>query len=187
MALLPICLYPDPVLKKKAQPVTKITASILQQLDDMLETMYHAEGLGLAANQVGDLKRLIVIDVSNREQQDKDQDENQEENTPVEKNPLFFINPEITWSSEVQNTYQEGCLSIPEQYADITRPAEVKINYLDRDGTSQEMHCDGILATCIQHEIDHLNGVLFPDHLSSLKRGILYRKFTKWNKAQSSN
>ena len=133
-------------------------------MDDMLETMYAAPGIGLAAVQVGKLYRILVIDISPDDE---------------DPNPMYFINPEIVWTSEELNTYNEGCLSIPEQYADIERPAECKVRFLDYDGKKQEVHMDGLLATCIQHEMDHLNGVVFIDYLSKIKRGMYVRKVKK--------
>lgn len=164
MAVLPIVTVPDPLLKKVSEPVEKVDDKLRAFLDDMLETMYAAPGIGLAAVQVGQLKRILVIDIAGEDE---------------EPNPMYFINPEITWTSEDLNTYNEGCLSIPEQYADIERPAECKVKFLDYDGTEKEIHADGLLATCIQHEMDHLNGVVFIDYLSKMKRGMYVRKVKK--------
>jgi len=164
MALLPIITAPDPILETVSTPVEQVTDEVRQQLDDMLETMYAAPGIGLAAIQVGITKRMLVIDVS-REGEDK--------------NPLFIINPEITWASDDDSVYEEGCLSLPEQYADVERPAEIKVSYLDRNGEHQELHADGLLATCLQHEMDHLDGILFVDHISALKRNMILRKLLK--------
>lgn len=164
MAVLPIVTVPDPLLKKVSEPVEKVDDKLRAFLDDMLETMYAAPGIGLAAVQVGQLKRILVIDIAGEDE---------------DPNPMYFINPEITWTSEDLNTYNEGCLSIPEQYADIERPAECKVKFLDYDGESQEIHADGLLATCIQHEMDHLNGVVFIDYLSKMKRGMYVRKVKK--------
>lgn len=164
MALLPIITAPDPILETVSTPVEQVTDEVRQQLDDMLETMYAAPGIGLAAIQVGITKRMLVIDVS-REGEDK--------------NPLFIINPEITWVSDDDSVYEEGCLSLPEQYADVERPAEIKVSYLDRNGEKQELQADGLLATCLQHEMDHLDGILFVDHISALKRNMILRKLLK--------
>jgi peptide deformylase len=164
MAQLPIIVAPDPQLEAVSTPVEQVTDEVRQQLDDMLETMYAAPGIGLAAIQVGITKRMLVIDVSREGE---------------EKSPLFIINPEITWVSDDDQLYEEGCLSLPEQYAEVERPAEVKVSYLDRDGQQQELHADGLLAVCLQHEMDHLDGVLFVDHLSALKRNMILRKLLK--------
>lgn len=164
MALLPIITAPDARLEAISTPVETVTDEVRQQLDDMLETMYAAPGIGLAAIQVGIAKRMLVIDVA-RDGEDKQ--------------PLFIINPEITWVSDDDQLYEEGCLSLPEQYAEVERPAEVKVSYLDRDGNPQELHADGLLAVCLQHEMDHLDGILFVDHLSALKRNMILRKLLK--------
>ena len=172
MAKLPIVLAPDPVLKAKAKPIEQVDDSIRRLMDDMLETMYAAPGIGLAANQVGVLQRVLVLDVAR-------------EGEPPR--PMGMANPEVVWQSDELSTYNEGCLSLPEQYADITRPAEVKVRYLDRDGKRQELEADGLLATCVQHEIDHLNGVLFVDHLSALKRNMIMRKLAKLKKQKAED
>jgi peptide deformylase len=164
MALRNIIILPDKRLRTKSEPVTKITAEIRKLADDMLETMYEAPGIGLAAIQVAVAKRIVTMDVSNKEE---------------EKEPRVFINPEIVWSSEEMSIYEEGCLSIPDIHEDVKRPARVKFKYLDLDGKKQEVEADGLFATCIQHEIDHLNGVLFIDHISKLKRDRIVKKFTK--------
>ncbi len=171
MAILDILKIPDPVLKTAADPVSAVDDGVRKLMDDMLETMYDAPGIGLAAPQVGVLSRVIVIDCAEREAT--------EDQPEVEPNPVFLANPEILWVSDELSEYEEGCLSIPEVFANVTRPAEVKVSYLDRDGRAQEMDCDGILATCVQHEVDHLNGVLFIDHISRLKRERITRKFAK--------
>lgn len=167
MSVLDIVKLPDPVLRKVSKPVPKIDAAARKLWDDMLETMYKAPGIGLAAVQVGAPMRQIVIDISKEDE---------------EKQPIFIANPEIVWSSEEQSDYEEGCLSIPDFYELVTRPKEVKVRYLDRQGEPQEMHAAGILATCVQHEIDHLNGVLFIDYISRLKRDRVVKKFTKAQK-----
>jgi peptide deformylase len=170
MARLPIVIAPHPVLKTKAKPVAAVDDSVRALIDDMLETMYAAPGIGLAANQVGVLQRVLVLDVA------------REDEKPA---PMGFVNPEVIWQSDEVHTYNEGCLSLPEHYADVTRPAEAKVRYLDREGKRQEVHATGLLATCLQHEIDHLNGVLFVDHLSALKRNMILRKLIKQQKAKA--
>ncbi len=172
MAILPILILPHPSLKAKAKPVETVDDGIRQLIDDMLATMYAAPGIGLAAPQVDVLKRVIVLDVA------------REGGAPK---PIGLVNPEIVWQSDEQHIYNEGCLSLPEQYAEVERPAEVKVRYLDRDGKRQEIHGKGLLATCLQHEIDHLNGVLFVDHLSALKRNMIVRKLAKQLKQQSES
>jgi peptide deformylase len=171
MAIREIKIVPDPVLKQKCAPVEEVNDSVRRLMDDMLETMYDAPGIGLAAPQVGISKRIVVIDIA-----DKDED-------PA---PMRLVNPDIVWVSDEVTTAQEGCLSVPEQYADVTRPSRVKITYLDADGTRCELEADGMLATCIQHEIDHLDGVLFTDHLSTLKRNMIMRKVAKWKKGRAA-
>jgi len=164
MAILPIITAPDPRLKKKAKPVDKVDDEILQLMDDMLETMYDAPGIGLAAPQVGVLKRVIVLDISKEGE---------------EKQSLCLANPEVIWESDDIRTYEEGCLSVPEQYAEVKRPAQIKVRFIDRENEIREMEANELLATCIQHEIDHLDGVLFVDYLSSLKRNMMIRKVKK--------
>ena len=168
MALLPILTAPDPALKKISAPVKQVDASIRKLMDDMLETMYHAPGIGLAAPQVGVLKRVIVLDLA------------REGEAPQ---PLRIANPEIVWVSDDDATYNEGCLSVPEHYADVVRPGACRVKYLDQDNKQQEMAAEGLLATCLQHEIDHLDGVLFIDHLTALKRNMILRKLLKAKKA----
>lgn len=164
MSKLDIVIIPDQRLKQKSEVVTSVDGSIRRLLDDMLETMYAAPGIGLAAVQVGVMQRVVTIDVSKEE--DK-------------REPLFLVNPEIVWSSEELSTYEEGCLSIPDYYEVVERPAKVGVRYLDRHGETRELEADGLLATCLQHEIDHLDGVLFIDHLSKLKRDRVMKKFQK--------
>jgi len=167
MALLPILTAPDPRLKKKAKPVAAVDDGIRQLMADMLETMYAAPGIGLAAPQVGVSKRVIVLDPTR-------------DGEPA--NPLKMANPEIVWVSDDDNAYEEGCLSVPEHYAEVVRPRAVKLRYLDETGAPRELEAEGLLATCVQHEIDHLDGVLFIDHLSSLKRNMILRKLLKEKK-----
>ena len=164
MALLDIVIAPDPRLKQISTDVERVDDGILRLLDDMLETMYDAPGIGLAAIQVGVPKRLIVMDLARRGE---------------DPNPLFLINPVISDASEEMATHEEGCLSIPEQYADIQRPARCTVTCLDRDGNEQVIRAEGLLATCVQHEMDHLNGILFVDHLSALRRKMLIKRVQK--------
>ncbi len=165
MTIRPILLHPDPRLKKCCDPVTEVTDELRAAAADMLETMYDAPGVGLAGPQVGLMKRILVMDCV------KDPE--------AKPRPMVLMNPEITWASEAKNTYEEGCLSIPEQYAEVTRPAEVKVRWLALDGATVEEHFDGLWATCVQHEIDHLDGKLFIDYLTPLKRQLITRKMTK--------
>jgi peptide deformylase len=164
MSILPIITAPDPRLKLKAKPVAAVDDAIRRLMDDMLETMYLAPGIGLAAPQVGVAKRVLVLDVAGEGE---------------EPAPLKIANPEILWRSEDLATYSEGCLSLPEHYADVTRPAEIKLRYLDYQNEIRELHAKGLLATVIQHEMDHLEGTLFVDHISALKRNIILRKLAK--------
>ena len=162
-----IVIEPDPILRKKSEKLEKVDNELRLLLDDMLETMYAAPGIGLAAVQVGILKRLIVIDIS------KDKEK---------KNPIFLINPEIIFKSKKTSIYEEGCLSLPGYFAEIERPEECHIKYIDYDGKKKEMQANGLLATCIQHEIDHLNGKLFIDYLSKLKKDMIIKKLVKHKK-----
>jgi peptide deformylase len=167
MAIRPILILPDKRLRQKAKPVARVDDDVRALMDDMLETMYAAPGIGLAATQIGEMKRVLVLDVAKR----------QDEEAGAE--PMAFANPEIVWSSGELSTYNEGCLSIPEIYEEVERPARIRVRYLDRENKPQEIEADGILATCLQHEIDHLNGVLFIDHISRLKREMISKKFSK--------
>ena len=169
MAILPIYETPDPLLRQISSPVEEVTDELRTLIDDMFATMYAAPGIGLAAIQVGVPKRLLVIDLQEPEEEDGE---------PV-RNPLVFINPEIVESSEITVPYQEGCLSVPDQYAEVLRPDRVRVRWLDRDGNSKDEWIDGMLAICLQHEIDHLNGILFIDHLSRLKRDMIMKKLVK--------
>lgn len=164
MAKLPIILLPDPVLRRIAEPIASVDDAVRRLADDMLETMYAAPGVGLAAPQVNVSRRLIVLDVSEKED---------------EKQPFVMINPQIVRKSEKPNVHEEGCLSIPDVRIEIERPAEVVVQYLDRDGKQQELEADDLLATCIQHEIDHLDGRLLIDYMSRLKRDMVVRRFKK--------
>jgi peptide deformylase len=164
MAVREIIKLPDKRLRLVSEPVKNIDAGIRKLIDDMLETMYAAPGIGLAAIQIGNAKRVVTMDLSKKTD---------------EHHPRVFINPEITWKSSDKVTHEEGCLSIPEYYEEVQRPAEVKVKYLDLDGKPHEITAKGLLATCLQHEVDHTNGVLFIDHLSKLKRDRVIKKFTK--------
>ena len=164
MALREIIKLPDKRLRAVSEPVKHVDAAVKKLIDDMFETMYQAPGIGLAAVQVGVAKRVITMDLSKKED---------------DHEPLVFINPEVVWASGQTAKYEEGCLSIPEYYEEVERPAEVKVKYLDRNGKSHEVSAKGLFATCLQHEIDHINGVLFIDHLSKLKRDRIIKKFTK--------
>jgi peptide deformylase len=167
MALRTILTAPDPRLKKKAAPVASVDAEVRQLMDDMLETMHAAPGIGLAAPQVDVLKRVVVIEIDRED---------------TKTGPLFMANPEIVDASDEDASYEEGCLSLPEHYSDVVRPAKVTVRYLDRDGAQKELACEGLLATCVQHEIDHLDGILFVDHISALKRNMILRKLLKARK-----
>ncbi|ACB94149.1 peptide deformylase [Beijerinckia indica] len=173
MALRSIITIPDPLLRRVCDPVADVDSEIRRLMDDMLETMYDAPGIGLAASQIAVMKRVIVMDVAKRR---KGEDGAEADVAPQ---PLALANPEILWASEELSTYEEGCLSIPDYYEEVVRPARVRVGYLDRQGQRQELEADGILATCVQHEIDHLNGVLFIDHISRLKRERIVKKFSK--------
>ncbi len=165
MSILPILIHPDPRLKKVAKAVPDLSDDLRVLAGNMLETMYDAPGIGLAAPQIGLLKRLIVLDCIKEE--------------GASPRPIAMFNPEIIAASDDENTYEEGCLSIPEQYADVTRPAEVSVRWIDVDGNEQNQDFDGLWATCVQHEIDHLNGKLFIDYLKPLKRQMITRKMVK--------
>lgn len=169
MTIKPLIILPDPLLRQQSKPIEQVDAEITRLADDMLETMYDAPGIGLAAIQIGVPRRMLVIDIS-REDEDR--------------KPVVFINPEILTVSDDVSTYEEGCLSIPDYYAEVERPAALTLAYIDRDGKKQTLEADGLLATCLQHEIDHLNGVLFIDHISRLKREMVIKKFTKAARAK---
>ncbi|MFO1126321.1 MAG: peptide deformylase [Methylocystis sp.] len=164
MAILPIITLPDPLLRKISEPVDRVDDAVRRLLDDMLETMYEAPGIGLAAIQVAVAKRIVVVDIGKTEET---------------RSPLFLINPEIIWASEELSVYQEGCLSVPDYFEDVKRPARVRLRHLDREGAIQEFAAEGLLATVVQHELDHLEGGLFIDHLSRLKRERVVKKFNK--------
>ena len=162
-----IVIEPDPILRQKRENLEKVDDDLRRLLDDMLETMYSAPGIGLAAVQIGILKRLIVIDISKEKEK---------------KNPLFLINPEIISKSKNTSIYEEGCLSLPGHFAEIERPAECQVKYIDYDGKKKEIKANGLLSTCIQHELDHLDGILFIDYLSKLKRDMILKKLVKHKK-----
>jgi peptide deformylase len=174
MAILPIFETPDPVLRQISAPVEEVTDELRKLIDDMFETMYAAPGIGLAAVQVGVPKRLLVIDL----QEPAAVAEGEEPGEPV-RDPRVFINPEVLETSGTSIPYQEGCLSVPDQYAEVMRPDRVRARWLDQSGTAHDEWLDGLLAVCLQHEIDHLNGVLFIDHLSRLKRDMIMKKLVK--------
>ncbi|MCC5965009.1 MAG: peptide deformylase [Natronohydrobacter sp.] len=171
MSIKPILIHPDPRLKKLCAPIEGVSPEVGKLAEDMLETMYDAPGVGLAAPQVGVLKRLFVMDCVKEEGADP--------------RPMVLINPEIVATSEEMNTYEEGCLSIPEHYAEVTRPKRVTMRWIGLDGKLQEEEFDGLWATCAQHELDHLNGKLFIDHLGAIKRGMITRKMVKLKRDQA--
>jgi len=184
MAILEIIETPDVRLRQISKPVAAVTAAHRKLIADMFETMYDAPGIGLAAIQVGVPERILVIDL-----------QRPEEGTPADadpkeikyvRDPKVFINPEITWESDELAVYNEGCLSVPEMYADVDRPARIRATWLDETGTAHDAELDGLLATCLQHEMDHLNGVLFIDHLSKLKRDMLLKKLDKLRRAKAA-
>ena len=167
MSIRNIVIEPDPILRKKSESLYQVTNDTRKLLDDMLETMYTAPGIGLAAVQIGIPKRVIVIDISKKEEK---------------KNPIFLINPEIIFQSKETSIYEEGCLSLPGYFAEIERPAKCKIKYINYNGKKAELEAEGLLSTCIQHEIDHLNGILFIDYLSKLKKDMIIKKLKKQKK-----
>ncbi len=181
MAILDIIETPDTRLRAISKPVEAVTDAHRALIADMFETMYDAPGIGLAAIQVGVPERILVIDLLRRADGLPDDTEEAEDAPPPKlvRDPQVFINPEILWESEELSVYSEGCLSVPEQYADVDRPARIRATWLDERGAPHEREIDGMLATCLQHEMDHLNGVLFIDHLSKLKRGMLLKKLEK--------
>jgi peptide deformylase len=171
MTVREIIKLPDKRLRLVSEPVKRIDAGLRKLVEEMFETLYAAPGIGLAGIQVGVAKRVIIMDLSKKDDTRK---------------PEVFINPEITWASEEKSTYEEGCLSIPEYYEEVERPAVVKVKYLDLEGKAREVEASGLLATCLQHEIDHLNGILFIDHISKLKRDRITKKFAKAAKTAKS-
>jgi len=171
MTIRPILTAPDPRLKAVAAEIAKVDGEIRRLIDDMLQTMYQADGIGLAAVQIGIAKRVIVMDIDQKD--DK-------------KNPRVFVNPKILWASEELASFEEGCLSVPDIWEDVERPARIRAEYQDRDGKKQMLEADGLLADCLQHEMDHLDGILFIDHLSRLKRSIALRKLAKAKRQQGA-
>ena len=178
MAILPIIETPDPRLREKSTPVEAVTDEIRRLIDDMFETMYAAPGIGLAAIQVGVPKRLLVIDL-------QEPNEGAPEDSEPVRDPMVFINPEILEESDRLIPYNEGCLSVPEMYAEVERPDRIRARWLDRDGNVHERELDGLLAICLQHEMDHLEGILFIDHLSRLKRDMILKKLAKYRKERA--
>ncbi len=170
MATRTILTLPDPRLRLVSKPVAKVDAEIRKLVEDMFETMYGAPGIGLAAVQIGVPKRVVTTDLAKKDEP---------------RNPKVYINPELLWASEERASYEEGCLSIPEYYEEVERPAQVKVRYTDLEGNAQEVEANGLLATCLQHEIDHLNGVLFIDHISKLKRSRVIKRFAKAAKRET--
>ena len=169
MTVRKILTEPNKILRQKSLIVEKVDKDIQKLMDDMLETLYAAPGIGLAAIQIGVAKRVIVIDIGRDRDQDKE----------LNRNPMYFVNPEILWKSEEQFTYEEGCLSVPNQFAEIDRPKHCHVKHLDYNGHSQEMKVEGLLATCIQHEIDHLEGITILTYVSKLKRSMIVKKLSK--------
>ena len=167
MPIKKIIIEPDPILRKKSESLETVNNQLRKLMDDMLQTMYKAPGIGLAAVQIGVLKRVIVIDIAKEDQK---------------KNPLFLVNPSLTYKSKDTSIYEEGCLSLPGHFAEIERPAECQINFLDYNGKKKEISAKGLLSTCIQHELDHLNGILFIDYLSKLKKDMIIKKLVKHKK-----
>ena len=179
MALRQILTEPDKILREKSLKVNQVDKDLQKLMDDMLETMYAAPGIGLAAIQVGVPKRVIILDIGRRDESESTNDEKQ----VARKIPMYFVNPEIIKKSDNNSTYEEGCLSVPGQFAEIDRPDQCHIKYLDYYGQPQEIKAEGMLATCIQHEMDHLEGVLFIDYLSKLKKSMIIKKLSKQKKA----
>lgn len=169
-----IITVPDAILRETARPVNKVDDATRRQMDAMLQTMYDAPGIGLAANQVGLLNRVLVMDISRRE------------NPDLPREPICMANPEILYRSEQRSVMEEGCLSIPEQFAEVQRPAIVRVRYLDYNGKQAELEAEGLLSHCVQHEIDHLNGVLFIDYLSKLRRDMMIRRVKKLTREQQA-
>jgi peptide deformylase len=171
MAIRPIIILPDAKLRQVCEPVKSVDDSVRKLMGDMVDTMHDAPGIGLAAIQIGVTQRIVVIDLAKKDEP---------------SDVRYFVNPEIVWSSEEKSVYEEGCLSIPEYYEEVERPARIRARFLDRDGTLQEIEAEGLLSTALQHEIDHLNGVLFIDHISKLKRDRVIKKFIKQAKQKES-
>ncbi len=171
MAIKEILTEPNKILRQVSLPIDKVTKEDQKLMDDMLETMYHANGIGLAAIQIGIPKRIIVMDISKKEE---------------EKNPMYFVNPVINNRNKDMSTYEEGCLSVPNQFAEVDRPATCEVQYLDYNGEKKILKASGLLATCIQHEMDHLEGILFIDYLSKLKKSMIIKKLSKQKKSSEA-
>ena len=171
MAIKEILTEPNKILRQVSLPIDKVTKEDQKLMDDMLETMYHANGIGLAAIQIGIPKRIIVMDISKKEE---------------EKNPMYFVNPVINNRNKDMSTYEEGCLSVPNQFAEVDRPTTCEIEYLDYNGENKILQANGLLATCIQHEMDHLEGILFIDYLSKLKKSMIIKKLSKQKKSSEA-
>jgi peptide deformylase len=188
MAILEIIETPDARLRVISKPVDKVTDAHRALIADMFETMYDAPGIGLAAVQVGVAERILVIDLQRRADGLPDDTEVEDEEAPPKlvRDPKVFINPVITWESEEVSVYNEGCLSVPEMYGDVDRPARVRVTWLDETGVAHDEELGGLLATCLQHEMDHLDGILFIDHLSKLKRDMLLKKLEKARRAKAA-
>jgi peptide deformylase len=187
MAILEIIETPDARLRVISEPVEAVTDAHRALIADMFETMYDAPGIGLAAVQVGVAERILVIDLQRRADGLADDAETEDDAEPkMVRDPRVFINPVITWESDDVSVYNEGCLSVPEMYADVDRPARVRVTWLDETGTAHDEELDGLLATCLQHEMDHLDGILFIDHLSRLKREMLLKKLEKLRRAKAA-
>ena len=192
MAIRGIIEVPDKRLKEISKPVATVSDATRSLMDDMLETMYAANGIGLAAIQIGVPERVIVMDIApsssgdeGSEGDEKSREDRYDLSGLEDEGPRFFVNPEITWTSDEMNNYQEGCLSVPGFYDDVERPAQCRVRFLDYHGQEQEIQCDGLLATCIQHEMDHLNGIVFLDRLSRLKRQMVLKKILKAERDQA--
>ncbi|WP_139412653.1 peptide deformylase [Bartonella mastomydis] len=173
MSMRPLVILPDPILREISKPIEHVDAALQKLADDMLETMYRAKGIGLAAIQIGIPLRMLVIDVSGNSEGEQ-------------KNPFVIINPEILWLSEERNIYKEGCLSIPDYFAEVERPKRLRVRYQNREGKQTEIEADDLLATCLQHEMDHLDGRLFIDYISKIKRDMVIRKFKKRAKEKNT-
>ena len=181
--LLPMVLLPDPILRQRSLPVERVDDELRRLTDDMLETMYDAPGIGLAAVQVGVPRRLITLDVAERDERESGEDGSApQDDAPPRREPIVMVNPEIVKASDERSVYEEGCLSIPDYFADVERPATVRVRWTDLDGREHEREDGGLWAVCVQHEIDHLDGALFIDHLSRLRRDRVLRKFVKMAK-----
>lgn len=189
MAIRPILIAPDPRLKAISEPVGQVTDEVRRLMDDMLDTMYDAPGIGLAAIQIGVPKRIIVIDLGKPKTTDDGASDEKRKPTEEEiiaaRRPMYFVDPEITWASDDYVVCEEGCLSVPDLYEEVERPESVKVRFLDYHGKQQEIEAEGMLAVCVQHEMDHLQGILFIDHLSRLKREMMLKKLAKSRRSET--